>query len=87
MKKSKRFCDNPSPAGGGAECKGKEIKETSCLAIDKDGKDIPCPRKYLARKPKRISKRGSELKLRGDCYKLLNVAIETVVVKSSWQRL
>merc|ERR1719203_847281 len=21
MKKSKRFCDNPSPAGGGAECK------------------------------------------------------------------
>ena len=48
MKKSKRFCDNPSPAGGGAECKGKEIKETSCLAIDEDGKNIPCPRKYLS---------------------------------------
>ena len=46
MKKSKRFCDNPSPAGGGAECKGKDIKETSCLAIDEDGKNIPCPRKY-----------------------------------------
>ena len=68
MKKSKRFCDNPAPAGGGAECNGEEIKETSCLAIDKDGKDIPCPRKYLARKPKRISKRGSELKVRVDCY-------------------
>ena len=68
MKQSKRFCDNPSPAGGGAECMGKEINETSCLPTDKDGKDIPCPRKYLARKPKRISKRGSELKVRGDCY-------------------
>ena len=68
MKKSKRFCDNPSPAGGGAECKGKEIKETSCLATDEDGKDIPCPRKYLAQKPKRISKRSIEHKVRGDYY-------------------
>ena len=69
MKKSKRFCDNPSPAGGGAECKGKEIKETSCLAIDEDGKNIPCPRKYIfGLEIRKISKRSSEHKVKGDCY-------------------
>jgi hypothetical protein len=45
-------------------------------------------------KSKRISKRGSVLKLRGGCYnyifklyKWLNVATKTVVPNSSWENL
>ena len=44
--------------------------------------------------PKRISKRGSVLKVRGGCYnyrfrlyKWMNVATKTVVANSSWQNL
>ena len=42
MTQSKRFCDNPSLAAGGADCKGENLKESICLATNNNRDHIPC---------------------------------------------
>ena len=47
MTQSKRFCDNPSPASGGADCKGEDLKNSICLATNNNRDYVPCPPNFF----------------------------------------